>query len=242
MRALTSGMIGSSFPASTRVLLPQHRQERQAGPAQHRRPAEARSRDVTRGVTGRGGSAGELRLGAQLAAVQSRSDRDCEVGIAVAARGHHLGKHAWMRRHHEVTGRGAHQHESAASARVLEGELLREPTAPRDPEHVDRLVPELAQQTARAAWTAARSCTAARGRDDPPTPGTSNDTTSMSGRKADTNGSSRSRLAPMPLHSTSGGPGPVPGRTATRRSWPSTRTRRTRLANGVFVTRTRRHR
>ena len=43
---------------------------------------------------------------------------------------------------------------------------------------------------------------------DPPVPGTSNLITVVS--NCSTSGSSTSRLAPMPLHSTSGTPDPVP--------------------------------
>src|SRR6202044_3864433 len=49
---------------------------------------------------------------------------------------------------------------------------------------------------------------------DPPAPGTSNLTTVESGSSCSTSGSSTSRLAPMPLHNTSGTP--VPHRTFTR--------------------------
>src|SRR3954454_8317152 len=50
----------------------------------------------------------------------------------------------------------------------------------------------------------------------------------MRGSSTSMNGSSRSRLAPMPLQSTSGGPGSVPGRTDTRIARPRTVTNRRR--------------
>src|SRR6185437_14240850 len=57
---------------------------------------------------------------------------------------------------------------------------------------------------------------------EPPTPGTSNRTTVVSGSSAATSGSSTSRLAPIPLHNTSGTP--EPSRTLRRIRCPSTGT------------------
>src|SRR5580698_8876614 len=66
---------------------------------------------------------------------------------------------------------------------------------------------------------------------EPPIPGGSNLITSTAGSSSRTNGSSSSRLAPMPLISSSGTrslqPGFWPGRTATRSSRPLTMTLRT---------------
>ena len=55
---------------------------------------------------------------------------------------------------------------------------------------------------------------------EPPTPGASKQITSMAGSSASTNGCQASSRMPMPLHSRSGGPVPVPGRIATRSGVP----------------------
>src|SRR5579871_4406132 len=59
------------------------------------------------------------------------------------------------------------------------------------------------------------------GAGEPPMPGMSNRITPRRGSSASTNGSSSSRLAPMPLHSSSGGRPGVPSRTATRMARPA---------------------
>ena len=56
---------------------------------------------------------------------------------------------------------------------------------------------------------------------EPPTPGASKQITSMAGSSASTNGCQASSRMPMPLHSRSGGPVPVPGRIATRSGVPA---------------------
>ena len=70
------------------------------------------------------------------------------------------------------------------------------------------------------------------GSGEPPTPGGSNLITSTAGSSAATNGSSSSRLAPMPLISSNGNLGGLPGSLrpgliATRSRWPPTSTLRT---------------
>src|ERR1700733_1041240 len=56
----------------------------------------------------------------------------------------------------------------------------------------------------------------------PPTPGMSNRMTGRRGSSSSTNGWNISRLAPMPLHSSSGGQPAAPSRTETRRARPPT--------------------
>src|SRR5580704_1156356 len=68
------------------------------------------------------------------------------------------------------------------------------------------------------------------GAGEPPIPGMSNRMTGRRGSSASTNGWNNSRLAPMPLHSSSGGQPGVPSRTATRRPRPPTVTIRIRSA------------
>src|SRR6516165_4874393 len=58
------------------------------------------------------------------------------------------------------------------------------------------------------------------GAGEPPIPGMSNRMTPRRRSSASTNGWSSSRLAPMPLHRSSGGRPPVPSRTATRMTRP----------------------
>src|SRR6266568_387941 len=60
------------------------------------------------------------------------------------------------------------------------------------------------------------------GAGEPPMPGMSNRMTPRRGSSASTNGCSSSRLAPMPLHRSSGGRPGVPSRTATRIARPPT--------------------
>src|SRR5215467_10728821 len=60
------------------------------------------------------------------------------------------------------------------------------------------------------------------GAGEPPTPGMSNRMTERRGSIASTNGWSSSRLAPMPLHSSSGGQSGFPSRTETRMVRPPT--------------------
>src|SRR5580658_6903067 len=60
------------------------------------------------------------------------------------------------------------------------------------------------------------------GAGEPPTPGMSNRMTGRRGSSASTNGWNNSRLAPMPLHSSSGGQPAVPSRTETRTVRPPT--------------------
>src|SRR5580692_1518822 len=60
------------------------------------------------------------------------------------------------------------------------------------------------------------------GAGEPPIPGMSNRITGRRGSRASTNGWNSSRLAPMPLHSSSGGQPAAPSRTETRRPRPPT--------------------
>src|SRR3954452_5703772 len=60
------------------------------------------------------------------------------------------------------------------------------------------------------------------GAGEPPTPGRSNRMMVRRGSSASTNGWSTSRLAPMPVHSSSGGQSRVPSRTETRMARPPT--------------------
>src|SRR6266540_1052736 len=109
IRALTSGMIGSSEPAMISVC--------------------CRIK----------GSAGRLP---QPTAVQVCGYGPGVLRVAVAPGRDHLGEHLWTRRDHDRAGGGAHQHHATTTPGMLEGDLLREPTAPRDAEDVEPVVAE----------------------------------------------------------------------------------------------------
>ena len=165
------------------------------------------------------GAAGPVQLG---------GDRGGVVGVAVPAGGDHLGQDPRVRGDHQRAGGGADQDQLAAAPAMLEGRLLRETTAPGDAEDVELVVAEPVEQRDEEPREH-REVVREPGFRRATRPGTSKLTTSMRGSRASTNGSSRSRLAPMPLQMTSGGPGPVPGRTETRTSCPRTVTRRRRV-------------
>src|SRR5215467_1033304 len=74
---------------------------------------------------------------------------------------------------------------------------------------------------------------------EPPMPGMSNRMTPRRGSSASTNGWSSSRLAPMPLHRSSGGRPGVPSRTATRMARPPTLRTRIRSADSARSSRPR---
>src|SRR6266567_776094 len=77
------------------------------------------------------------------------------------------------------------------------------------------------------------------GAGDPPMPGMSNRMTPRRGSSASTNGWSSSRLAPMPLHRSSGGRPGSPSRTATRMVRPPTLRFRIRPADSASSSRAR---
>jgi hypothetical protein len=113
----------------------------------------------------------------------------------VALGGEHRAEHARRGRHHQHAGPGAHQHKPAAAPRVLERQLLGEPS-PREAEDVEAPVTEPVEQASDETgeqWDVVRHLRRRR--------------TACAGYvEADHRGWSSSRLAPMPLHSTSGGP------------------------------------
>ena len=128
---------------------------------------------------------------------------------------------------HDRTGTGGHQDQPTASARVLKSELLGERTAPGQPEDVDVRAASwssedagLSQQTAQHRCEVRKSVWHRRVR----RPAGARHVEAHHGgvrcRAPATNGSSTSRLAPIPLHSTSGIP--VPQRMWTRICCPST--------------------
>jgi hypothetical protein len=120
----------------------------------------------------------------------------------------------------------------AGAGRPVVGRALR----PGDAEDVEPVVAEPVHQRFDNR-PASRCCTAPSASGGPPTPGTSNRTTSIRGSTRSTNGWSRVRLGSAAVVEHRRGAGAVPCRTATHRSWPST------LTGTILVTcRRRRHR
>ena len=129
----------------------------------------------------------------------------------------HLRQHPGVRRHHQRARRRGGEHQPAAAPPVLDGEVLRQPAAPGEAEHVDRLVEAQPGEHAGDDRAEGRpGCRARPAAASRRTPGTSKRITLRRGSRASTKGCSTSRLAPMPFISSSGGRRAVPGRTETR--------------------------
>ena len=218
IRAFTSGMIGSSFPARIEGRLADERQGREARPADTGEELEE--------VADTGSEAFLLvqhvpHLVGSLthpAAVQLGGDRPGVVGVAVPARGDHLGQHQWVGRDHQGSGGRAHEHQPPAPTWVLEGQHAARGRRPKRCRGRRTGRSRAGRGSARRGMPAVQGCTApwVPGNHPPRVRRTSPPRSCAS--TLSTKGCSRSRLAPMPLQSTSGGPGPVPGRTATRTS------------------------
>src|SRR6478752_4052779 len=158
----------------------------------------------------------QRRIIAHGSTVEITRDRGGVVVIQEPAWGQHLRQHQRVSRHHDCTRAGGHQDQPPAATRVLKRELLGQRPAPGHTENIHLAVEsKLLQQAAKYGNPYGRGEFG-----DPPVPGTSNRTTVVSGSRCATSGSSTSRLAPMPLHNTSGMP--VPSRTFTRICWPRT--------------------
>jgi hypothetical protein len=95
---------------------------------------------------------------------------------------------------------------------MLERELLRDRSTPRDAQHVRLVEAKMIEQRGREARDA-RGPIGDGGVGDPPTPGTSNVTT-VGSDSASMNGTANSMLAPRPLRNRSGGRVRSPSRTA----------------------------
>ena len=87
-----------------------------------------------------------LGVGAHRAAVELARDPPRVGRIAVAARGEHVAEHAGPGGHHHRAGAGGREHQPPALARLGHRELLRQPPAPGEPQHVDPVVAEAAHQ------------------------------------------------------------------------------------------------
>jgi hypothetical protein len=146
-------------------------------------------------------------------------------GIQVPARGGHLRQDLRPARHHQHARAGGDQDQPPAAVALAERELLGKAAAPGDPEHVNGAVAELVEEAREQPRQARQPVRQARQRRASHA-GTSKRTTSSEASSASTSGCSSSRLAPMPLTSSSGVRVGSPGRTATRSGWfPTTTTR-----------------
>ncbi len=125
--------------------LAQQRQERHARPAgPGGELVEVATRRPDPGMrVHRGGD--QPRIGPGGSAVQAGCGALQVAGVQVAPRRDHLHQHGRPGRHHERAGSGADQHQPPAP-RPLEGrEMLCDPAAPGDAEHVDRVISERGQ-------------------------------------------------------------------------------------------------
>ena len=128
--------------------LGQPRQPRQAGPADA-------GGELVVVASGRAGAcrgvqqdAGQRRVVAHAAAVKLPGDAGRVCGVVVAPRGEHAQQDAGMSGDHQRAGAGGHQYQAAHPVRAAQGELLREPAAPGDAQHVGLLIAELVEQPA----------------------------------------------------------------------------------------------
>ena len=192
---------------------PQPRQPREAGPAEAREqlvivaPGPPRAcRDVQQ-VTGQG------RVLPRAAPVQLTGDARRVSRVQVATRRDHAQQDPRIPRDHERARPGRHQHQAAHPVGPAQRELLREPAAPGDAQDIGLPVAELVEQASQPRRRGAKVVGDDRA-GELPMPGMSNLMTGRCGSSASTNGWSASRLAPMPLQSSSGGTArtPIPHR------------------------------
>jgi hypothetical protein len=173
IRALTSGMIGSSSPARIRVGGPQLRATaagwssrgwRAAGSSS---PGPVPSRVVACSRSGPGPG--------RCARCPRTARRRCwpRVPVPVAPRREHAEQDARMPGDHQRARPGRHQHQAADPVRAAQRELLRQSAAPGDAQDVGLLIAELVEQAGqqrRQPWPgdrgrpepASRRCPACR--------------------------------------------------------------------------------
>ena len=124
-----------------------------------------------------------------------------------------------------AAGAGGDQHHPAYPPPGLHGELLGEPAAPGQPEHVELAVAEPGHQRGHPGGQRRRSGRGTAAAGLPPTPGTSKRTTPRSGSRASTSGCSASRLDADPVAQQQRRlvrrAAPRPGRTETRAWMPA---------------------
>jgi len=126
--------------------LPDQRQERQAGPARaggELVQVTERRADAALAVHER---AHPLGIIARRPAVEDRRDRTQVAPVQVAAWGHHVPQHTRPGRHHQRSGRRADEHQPPAAVAAEGGEVLGDPAAPGDAEHVGLVVAQRCQQ------------------------------------------------------------------------------------------------
>ena len=156
---------------------------------------------------------------AEYAAIEGRGYGGQVRWLQVPTRTQQFGEDAGPARNRDRARRGRHQHQAAAALRVLVGELLSQPSTPRDAQDINFLMPYSVKRCAtRRARPRKRNGKRVGG--DPPTPGTSKRIVPiffpLTLSSAAMKGSNTSRLAPMPLTSRSGGLLSSPRRMATK--------------------------
>ena len=214
-RALITGTIGSSVPAMIECGLPNDGQRKQACPrCRGEKLVQVSDRRAVRPLAfehphnGRGVSAGATT-------VKISSDPGRVVVIQEPPRRQQFRQHCGSAGHRPDAKTSRRQNQPPAAARVPDGELLGEatPTTTQARRSPQRRGPE-SPTTGQASPRDTKSYQGRIEIEDQPAPGTSKRTTVVLGSSCSTSGSSTSKLAPMPLHNTSGTPDPA--RTLTR--------------------------
>ena len=178
----TTGMIGSSSPPITSVGCRIRPQERQAAPAGHRGQLVVVAALGPRPGGGVQQVGADHGVGAHAAAVDLGGDARGVRRVAVASRRDIFAQHPRVRRAPSATPVPVATSTTRRTRRAgLDGELLGQPAAPGEPEHVELAVTEPGHQRGRPRRTAPRSGREAAAAALPPTPGTSNRTTPRSG-------------------------------------------------------------
>ena len=144
-RALMSGMMGSSVPAKMSAgCFNVQSQGRLVQPCHRHDLIEVSA--AARSAHGFGVGFDELRVLAEGAAVNLRSDSAHETLVDVPPRRRHLPQHPRTAGHHDRPRGRRRQHELSAHIVVLMGELLRDPAAPRHAADVGALMSKFRQK------------------------------------------------------------------------------------------------
>ncbi len=111
----------------------------------------------------------EIGILPEPAAIEGRGNGGQVRRLHVPTRIQQFGKDTQPARHRDRARRGRHENQAAAPLRVLVGELLGEPTAPRDAQHIHFLLPHSVKQLRNQASEAAEAQREERGRRPPNT-------------------------------------------------------------------------
>jgi hypothetical protein len=147
IRALASGVIGSSSPAGIKAgLRSRGSSGRLVQPARDiswwKEPGRARACHRVQQVAGGPG----ILTG--VAAEQFTGDAGRITGVQVAPRREHAQQDAGVAGHHQRAWCGSYQHQAAHPGRAAQGELLRELASPGDAQHIGLLIAELVEYAA----------------------------------------------------------------------------------------------